>query len=67
MPTTRAAGTGCALRALERGHIEAIETQILQGGDLRWKQDVTKGVAAPIPGLLLPEKDARDWSIRLRP
>jgi hypothetical protein len=36
----------------ERAPIEAIEAQILQGGTLRWKQDITKGVAAPIPGLL---------------
>lgn len=36
----------------ERARLDATETQILEGGPLRWEQDVSKGVAAPIPRLL---------------
>jgi len=36
----------------ERGRLEAIETQILEGGPLHWEQEIGKGFAAPVPRLL---------------
>ena len=36
----------------EAHRLDAIEAHILQGGPLHWAQDISKGVAAPIPRLL---------------
>jgi hypothetical protein len=36
----------------ESARLDAIETQILDGGPLHWEQDVAKGMAAPMPRLL---------------
>jgi hypothetical protein len=36
----------------ERSHLAAIETQILEGGPLRWEHDATRGPVAPMPRLL---------------
>ncbi len=41
-----------AFLSRERGRLDAIIVQILEGGPLVWEQDVSKGTGAPTPGLL---------------
>jgi hypothetical protein len=43
---------GAAFLQDEASHLRAIETQILEGGPLRWEQDLSKGFSGPIPYLV---------------
>jgi hypothetical protein len=41
-----------ALVSSEAARLDAIETEILEGGPLHWAQDFAKGMASPLPHLL---------------
>ncbi len=49
---TRLPAAAEALLGRERARLDAIIHHILDGGSLRWEQDIAKGTGAPIPSLL---------------